>query len=1043
MPHYFIDRPIFAWVLAILVMLMGGLAILGLPVNQYPSIAPPAINIAVNYPGASAQTVQDTVAQVIEQQMNGIDGLRYMKSESGSDGSMRITVTFDQGVDPDIAQVQVQNKLQLATPMLPQEVQQQGIRVTKASSNFLMVVGLISADNSMNNEDLSDFIISTIQDPISRTSGVGDFQVFGSAYSMRIWLDPAKLNKFQLTPIDVRNAIAAQNVQVSGGQLGGAPAVPGQQLNATIIGKTRFETPEQFRDILMKVDNDGSQVRLGDVARVELGAQNSAFRALYNGQPATGMAIQLATGANALETTDAVKQTIADLQPYFPQGVEVVYPFETAPVVSESITGVVHTLMEAIVLVFLVMYLFLQNFRATLIPTLAVPVVLLGTFGVLSAFGFSINILTMFAMVLAIGLLVDDAIVVVENVERVMAEDGLSPVEATRKSMDQIQGALIGIGLVLSAVFVPMAFFGGSTGVIYRQFAITIASAMTLSVLVALIFTPALCATILKPIPKGHSHEKRGFFGWFNRTFERGVNRYEKGVAAVLKRKAPYLLLYVVIVGAMVMLFGKLPSSFLPDEDQGVMFVQVLGPAGSTMERTQKTVDGMREKLLTEEGDIVQSVFTVTGFSFAGRGQNAAIAFVGLKPWEERGEDGMSVFDLVERTEEHFAGFRDAAVMAFAPPAVMALGNATGFNFFLQDNAGVGHETLMQARNQLLGMAAQSDILTAVRPNGLNDEPQYQLIIDDEKAQVLGVSLSDVNSTQSIAWGSSYVNDFIDRGRVKRVYLQAEAEARMNPEDMDKWFVRNNQGEMVPFSAFATGEWVYGPPKLARYNGVLAMEIQGEAAPGYSTGDAMAEIERLAQQLPAGIGVDWTGLSYEERLSGDQAPALYALSLLVVFLCLAALYESWSIPFAVMLVVPLGVIGALLATMGRGLSNDVFFQVGLLTTIGLTAKNAILIVEFAKDLHEEGMSRVDAAIQACRMRLRPIIMTSLAFTLGVVPLAIASGAGAGSSHAIGTGVIGGMLTATVLVIFWVPLFYVLVSSLFSRKVSYDNKEEAQ
>ena len=1043
MPRYFIDRPIFAWVLAILVMLMGGLAIVGLPVNQYPSIAPPAVNIAVAYPGASAQTVQDTVAQVIEQQLNGIDGLRYIKSESGSDGSMRITVTFDQGVDPDIAQVQVQNKLQLATPMLPQEVQQQGIRVTKASANFLMVVGLISADGSMNNEDLSDFIISTVQDPISRTHGVGDFQVFGSAYSMRIWLDPAQLNKFQLTPVDVRNAISAQNVQVSGGQLGGAPAVPGQQLNATIIGKTRFETPEQFSNILLKVNNDGSQVRLGDVARVELGAQNSAFRALYNGQPATGMAIQLATGANALETTKAVKQTIADLQPFFPQGVEVVYPFETAPVVSESISGVVHTLMEAIVLVFLVMYLFLQNFRATLIPTLAVPVVLLGTFGVLSMFGFSINILTMFAMVLAIGLLVDDAIVVVENVERVMAEEGLSPVEATRKSMDQIQGALIGIGLVLSAVFVPMAFFGGSTGVIYRQFAITIASAMTLSVLVALIFTPALCATILKPIPKGHSHEKRGFFGWFNRTFERGVHRYEKGVAAVLRRKTPYLLLYAVIVGAMVMLFSKLPSSFLPDEDQGVMFVQVLGPAGSTMERTQNTVDAMREHLLTEEGDLVQSVFTVTGFSFAGRGQNAAIAFVGLKPWGDRPGADMSVFALAERAQQHFSHFRDAAVMAFAPPAVMALGNATGFNFFLQDNAGVGHDALMQARNQLLGLAAQSDVLTAVRPNGLNDEPQYKLIIDDEKAQVLGVSLSDVNSTQSIAWGSSYVNDFIDRGRVKRVYMQAEADARMNPEDMDKWYVRNNVGDMVPFSAFATGEWIYGPPKLARYNGVLAMEIQGEAAPGFSTGDAMAEIERLAQQLPPGIGVDWTGLSYEERLSGDQAPALYALSLLVVFLCLAALYESWSIPFAVMLVVPLGVIGALLATMGRGLSNDVFFQVGLLTTIGLTAKNAILIVEFAKDLHEQGMSLFDAAVEACRMRLRPIIMTSLAFTLGVVPLAIASGAGAGSSHAIGTGVIGGMLTATVLVIFWVPLFYVLVSSLFSRKVTYTDEEKAQ
>ena len=1043
MPHYFIDRPIFAWVLAILVMLMGGLAVLGLPVNQYPSIAPPAVNIAVNYPGASAQTVQDTVAQVIEQQMNGIDGLRYMRSESGSDGSMRITVTFDQGVDPDIAQVQVQNKLQLATPMLPQEVQQQGIRVTKASSNFLMVVSLISTDGSMGNEDLADFIVSTVQDPISRTSGVGDFQVFGSAYSMRIWLDPAKLNRFNMTPVDVSNAIAAQNVQVSGGQLGGAPAVPGQQINATIIGKTRFETPEQFRNILLRVNSDGSQVRLEDVARVELGAQNANFRALYNGQPATGIAIQLATGANALETTRAVKQTIADLEAFFPPGVKVVYPFETAPVVSESITGVVYTLMEAIALVFLVMYLFLQNFRATLIPTLAVPVVLLGTFGVLSVFGFSINILTMFAMVLAIGLLVDDAIVVVENVERVMAEEGLSPVEATRKSMSQIQGALIGIGLVLSAVFVPMAFFGGSTGVIYRQFAITIASAMTLSVLVALIFTPALCATILKPIPAGQSHEKRGFFGWFNRTFQKGVNRYERGVVAVLRRKAPYLLVYVAIVGGMIFLFGKLPSSFLPDEDQGVMFAQVLGPAGSTMERTQKTVDEMSAHLLAEEGDIVESVFTVTGFSFAGRGQNAAIAFVGLKPWAEREDDGQSVFALAERSMAHFGTFRDAQVMAFAPPAVMALGNATGFNFFLQDTAGLGHEALMQARNQLLGMAAQSDVVTAVRPNGLDDEPQFQLIIDDEKAQVLGVSLSDINATQSIAWGSSYVNDFIDRGRVKRVYLQGEADARMNPEDIDKWFVRNNQGDMVPFSAFASGQWVYGPPKLARYNGVLAMEMQGEAAPDYSTGDAMAEIERLALQLPPGIGIDWTGLSFEERLSGDQAPALYALSLLVVFLCLAALYESWSIPFAVMLVVPLGVIGALLATMGRGLENDVFFQVGLLTTIGLTAKNAILIVEFAKDLHAQGMSLADAAVEACRMRLRPIIMTSLAFTLGVVPLAITTGAGAGSSHAIGTGVIGGMVTATVLVIFWVPLFYVLVSSVFSRKVDNAEKESAQ
>ncbi|MCQ4315605.1 efflux RND transporter permease subunit [Stutzerimonas zhaodongensis] len=1033
MSRFFIDRPIFAWVIALVIMLAGGLSILSLPVNQYPSIAPPAVGIQVNYPGASAQTVQDTVVQVIEQQLNGIDGLRYMSSSSNSDGSMEITVTFEQGTDPDIAQVQVQNKLQLATPLLPQEVQQQGIRVTKAVRNFLMVIGVVSTDGSMTRGDLSDYIVSNIQDPISRTAGVGDFQVFGSQYAMRIWLDPAKLNNFSLTPTDVGDAIKAQNVQVSAGQFGGLPAVPGQQLSATIIGKTRLQTPEQFRDILLKVSGDGSQVRLGDVARVELTEQSSAISALYNGKPASAMAIKLATGANALDTAKAVRATIDELQPFFPAGMEVVYPYDTSPVVSESITGVVHTLFEAIALVFLVMYLFLQNFRATLIPTLAVPVVLLGTFGVLAAFGFSVNTLTMFAMVLAIGLLVDDAIVVVENVERVMAEEGLSPLEATRKSMTQIQGALVGIGLVLSAVFVPMAFFGGSTGVIYRQFAITIASAMTLSVLVALIFTPALCATLLKPIPQGQHHAKRGFFGWFNRTFERGVDGYEKGVRSVLKRKIPFLLLYVAIVAVMAVLFTRLPSSFLPDEDQGVLFAQVQTPAGSTAERTQQTVDAMREYLLTEESDVVNSVFTVTGFNFAGRGQNSALAFIGLKPWSERTAEGQDVASLAGRAQQHFSSFRDAMVFAFAPPAVMELGNATGFNFYLQDRAGVGHEVLMDARNQFLGMAAEHPALTAVRPNGLNDEPQYQLQIDDEKARVLGVPLSAINQTLSIGWGSSYVNDFIDRGRVKRVYMQGEASSRMNPEDLDKWFVRNDAGEMVPFSAFASGEWVYGSPKLSRYNGVSAMEILGQAAPGYSSGDAMAAVEEIAQKLPQGVGISWTGLSYEERLSGDQAPALYALSLLVVFLCLAALYESWSIPFAVMLVVPLGVIGALLATMGRGLSNDVFFQVGLLTTIGLTAKNAILIVEFAKELHEQGMSRFDAAVQACRMRLRPIVMTSLAFTLGVVPLALASGAGAGSSHAIGTGVIGGMMTATLLVIFWVPLFYVLVSSLGERK----------
>ena len=1045
MSRFFIDRPIFAWVVALVIMLIGGLSLLKLPINQYPSIAPPAVGISVAYPGASAQTVQDTVVQVIEQQMNGIDGLRYISSESNSDGSMSITVTFEQGTDPDIAQVHVQNKLQLATPLLPQEVQQQGIRVTKAVRNFLLVIGVVSQDGSMNRDDLSDYIVSNIQDPISRTAGVGDFQVFGAQYAMRIWLDPAKLTNFNLTPMDVSAAIQAQNVQVSAGQFGGLPAVPGQQLNATILGKTRLQKPEEFRKILLKVQSDGSQVRLEDVAKVELGAQDASISALFNGKAASGMAIKLATGANALETGKAIRATISDLEPFFPEGMEVVYPYDTTPVVAESILGVVHTLFEAIVLVFLVMYLFLQNFRATLIPTLAVPVVLLGTFGMLSVFGFSINILTMFAMVLAIGLLVDDAIVVVENVERVMAEEGLSPLEATRKSMGQIQGALVGIGLVLSAVFLPMAFFGGSTGVIYRQFSITIASAMGLSVLVALVFTPALCATILKPIPKGQSHEKRGFFGWFNRTFDRGIHRYEKGVASILTRKLPYLILYALIVGLMIFLFTRLPAAFLPDEDQGVLFAQVQTPVGSSAERTQQTVDAMRTYLLEEESDTVKSVFTVTGFNFAGRGQNAGLAFVGLHPWEERGGDGEDVFSLAQRAQQHFSTFRDAMVFAFAPPAVMELGTATGFDMYLQDNSGVGHEVLMQARNQMLGMASKSPVLANVRPNGMDDQPQFQLLVDDEKARALGLALSDVNQTLSMAWGSSYVNDFIDRGRVKKVYIQGEAESRMTPEDLQKWFVRNDQGEMVPFSAFASGEWVYGSPKLSRYNGVSAMEILGEPAPGYSTGDAMAEIEQMATKLPKGVGVAWTGLSYEERLSGDQAPALYALSLIVVFLCLAALYESWSIPLAVMLVVPLGVIGALMATLGRGLSNDVFFQVGLLTTIGLTAKNAILIVEFAKDLHDEGMSIFDAAVEACRLRLRPIVMTSLAFTLGVVPLALATGAGAGSSHAIGTGVIGGMMTATVLAIFWVPLFYVLVTTLFKGKQtpSSDVKEEQQ
>ena len=1032
MSKFFIDRPIFAWVIALVIMLVGALSILKLPINQYPSIAPPAISISVTYPGASAQTVQDTVVQVIEQQLNGIDHLRYVSSESNSDGSMTITATFEQGTDPDTAQVQVQNKLNLATPLLPQEVQQQGIRVTKAVKNFLMVIGVVSEDGSMNKDDLSNYIVSNMQDPISRTEGVGDFQVFGAQYAMRIWLDPVKLNKYNLTPVDVKAAISAQNVQVSSGQLGGLPAVKGQELNATIIGKTRLQTAEEFKKILLKVNTDGSQVRLHDVAEVALGGENYSISAQYNGKPSSGLAIKLATNANALDTAKALHKTIDDLAPFFPPGMKVVYPYDTTPVVSASIKGVVETLVEAVALVFLVMFLFLQNFRATIITTMTVPVVLLGTFGILAAAGFSINTLTMFGMVLAIGLLVDDAIVVVENVERVMSEEGLSPKEATKKSMEQIQGALVGIALVLSAVLLPMAFFSGSTGVIYKQFSITIVSAMALSVLVALIFTPALCATMLKPVKKGdHGENKRGFFGWFNRTFDSGVKRYEKGVGNILRHKAPYLLAYVLIVVGMVFLFTRIPTSFLPEEDQGVLFAQVQTPAGTTAERTQVVIDRMREYLLADESAAVSSVFTVNGFNFAGRGQSSGLAFIMLKPWGERDADN-SVFALAARAQAHFSTFRDAMVFAFAPPAVMELGNATGFDVYLQDRAGIGHEKLMQARNQFLGMASQSKILAGVRPNGLNDEPQYQLEIDDEAARALGVSLTDINNTLSIGLGASYVNDFIDRGRVKKVYLQGEADSRMNPEDLKKWYVRNDEGTMVPFSAFAKGKWTYGAPKLSRYNGVEAMEILGAPAPGYSSGEAMAEVEALAKKLPAGVGISWTGLSYEERLSGSQAPALYAISLLMVFLCLAALYESWSIPIAVMLVVPLGIIGALLATSLRGLSNDVYFQVGLLTTIGLASKNAILIVEFAKELHEQGRTLTEAAIEACRMRLRPIIMTSLAFVLGVIPLAISSGAGSGSQHAIGTGVIGGMITATVLAVFWVPLFFVAVSSFGSK-----------
>jgi multidrug efflux pump len=1030
MINFFIDRPIFAWVIVIVITLAGGLALLQLPVAQYPSIAPPAISISTTYPGASAETVQNTVTQVIEQQMSGLDHLLYFSSESDKDGSMTITLYFAQGTNPDIAQVQVQNKLQLATPLLPLDVQQQGLRVAKATKNFLLVVGFVSADGRMTVNDIADYIASSVQDPISRTPGVGDYTLFGAQYAMRIWLDPAKLNQYALTPVDVSNALAAQNVQVAAGELGGLPAVKGQRLNATIIGPQRLQTADQFGNVLLRVNTDGSQVRLKDVADVTLGGESYAVDAKYNGQPAAGLAIKLAPGANALDTAAAVHKTMDSLEPYFPAGLEAVYPYDTTPFVRLSIEEVVKTLFEAILLVFLVMFVFLQNFRATLIPTIAVPVVLLGTFGILAVAGYSINTLTMFGMVLAIGLLVDDAIVVVENVERVMAEERLSPREATRKSMAQITGALIGIALVLAAVFLPMAFFGGSTGVIYRQFSITIVSAMALSVLVALIFTPSLCATILKQPGPADSARQHGMAGWFNRGFERMNHAYERSVAHVTRRTLRYLLIYGGIVVVLGLLFVRIPKSFLPDEDQGILFVQVVTPPGSAAEVTEQTLDRVRQYFLTDEKQAVSAVFTVAGFSFGGHGQNAGLAFVKLKPWAQRPGAANSVFAVTHRAEHQFKGIRGAKVDAFAPPAVTELGNATGFDLELLNRANLGHAALMEAREQLLGLAKQAPAIGKVRPNGLDDEPQFKLDIDWEKASALGLSIADVSNTLGAAWGSSYVNQFIDRGRVKKVFIQGEPASRMLPQDLDRWYVRNAAGRMVPFSAFATTHWTIGSPKLERYNGLPSIEIQGSPATGHSTGDAMAAMENAASKLPSGFGYAWTGLSYEERLSGAQAPALYAISLTVVFLCLAALYESWSIPFAVILVVPLGIIGTVLATLLRGLGNDVFFQVGLLTTVGLSAKNAILIVEFAKENHDRGMPLIEATVAAARQRLRPILMTSLAFVFGVLPLAVATGAGAGGRTAIGTGVIGGMLSATVLAVLFVPVFFVSVRRRF-------------
>ncbi|MTI74147.1 MAG: multidrug efflux RND transporter permease subunit SmeE [Stenotrophomonas sp.] len=1047
MARFFIDRPIFAWVIAIIIMLAGALAMLKLPVSMYPEVAPPAVSISASYPGASAKVVEDSVTQIIEQNMKGLDGLIYFSSNSSSNGQASITLTFESGTNPDIAQVQVQNKLQLAMPLLPQEVQRQGINVAKSSSGFLNVVGFVSEDGSMDEHDISDYVGSNVLDPLSRVPGVGSIEVFGGKYAMRIWLDPNKLQTYRVSVDEVSAAVRAQNAQVAVGQLGGAPAVKGQQLNATINAQDRLQTPQQFRDIVLRTEADGSTLRLGDVARVELGAETYDFVTRYNGKPASGLAVTLATGANALDTAEGVRKTLDELAANFPHGLKAVIPYDTTPFVKVSIKGVVKTLLEAIVLVFLVMYLFLQNFRATLIPTIAVPVVLLGTFGILAALGFSINMLTMFAMVLAIGLLVDDAIVVVENVERIMSEEGLSPLEATRKSMGQITGALVGIGLVLSAVFVPMAFMSGSTGVIYRQFSATIVSAMALSVLVAIVLTPALCATMLKPLKKGEHHvAHRGlagrFFNGFNNGFDRTSATYQRGVRGILARPWRFMAVFAALAVAMAVLFMRLPSSFLPNEDQGILMALVQAPVGATQERTLESIYKLEDHFLQNEKDAVESVFSVQGFSFSGMGQNSGMAFVKLKDWDERTAD-QGVGPVTGRAMAALGQIKDAFIFAFPPPAMPELGTASGYTFFLKDNTGQGHEALVNARNQLLGMAARSSKLANVRPNGLDDTPQLRLDIDVAKAGAHGLSLDAINSTLATAWGSSYVDDFIDRGRVKRVYMQADDGFRMNPEDFNLWTVKNSTGQMVPFSAFASQRWDYGSPRLERYNGVSALEIQGEAAPGVASGDAMAEVEKLASQLPPGFSIEWTAVSYQEREAGAQTPLLYTLSLLIVFLCLAALYESWSVPTAVLLVAPLGILGAVLANTFRGMERDVYFQVAMLTTVGLTSKNAILIVEFAKEHLEKGAGVIEATMHAVRDRLRPIVMTSLAFGLGVLPLAIASGAGSGAQRAIGTGVLGGMIAGTVLGLFFIPLFFVVVQRLFNRRRLAANGEPPQ
>jgi len=1044
MARYFIDRPIFAWVIAIVIMLAGLLALRSLPVAQFPEIAPPAVTIQTLYPGANAQTLESTTTQIIEQQLKGIDNLRYFSSTSDGSGNLAITLTFEQGTDPDIAQVQVQNKLSQATPLLPQEVQQQGLRVGKSTSSFLLIMAVYSDDGIHDQEDASDFIASNLQDPLSRVTGVGDTQLFGSQYAMRIWLDPYKMANLGVSTGDVKSAITAQNAQVSAGQIGGSPSIKGQALNATVTAQSRLRTPEEFRNIRVRSNSDGSVVLMSDVARIELGAEIYGFGVKFNGHPASGFGVKLAPGANALDTVEAVKSRVDELSKNFPNWVKYDFPVDNSTFVKLSVEQVIHTLFEAVLLVFVVMFLFLQNWRATLIPTIAVPVVLLGSLAILSVAGFTINTLTLFGMVLAIGLLVDDAVVVVENVERLIQDEGLSPREAARKSMDEISGALIGIGLVLSAVFLPMAFFGGSTGVIFRQFSITIVSSMILSVLVALILTPALCATILKPASHGHSWNGPigsvfgRFFDWFNRTFDKGVVRYGRGVEKVERRWGRIILVYGLIVVGMAFVFLRLPSGFLPDEDQGMIINQVSLPAGATQEETERTLAKMRDHYLIDEKANVSAVFTVAGFGFVGQGQNVGIVFARMKDWEHRKGADNHVPAIALRANMAFQKITSGMAFAFVPPAVQELGNASGFDFQLLDQANLGHEKLLEARNQLLGMAMADKRLAQVRPNGLEDTPQLKLNVDQAAAGALGIAQADVNDTISTNLGGAYINDFIDRDRVKRVYVQADAPFRMTPDAVSAYHVRGSTGTMAPLSAFSTTQWVQGPARLERFNGVPAMNIQGAPAPGVSSGTAMKAMEEHAAKLPAGIGFSWNGISYEEQTSGGQSSYVYALSMLIVFLCLAALYESWSVPIAVMLVVPLGVLGAVIAATLAGLNNDIYLQVGLITTIGVSAKNAILIVEFAEEKMREGLSPAKAALEAGKLRLRPILMTSFAFIFGVLPLAVSTGAGAGGQNAIGWAVVGGMLSATVLAIFFVPVFFTVVKRLFREHKNHED-----